>query len=280
MESFTAAANSLGITPAAVSRSVARIEERLGVRLFARSTRRIRLTDDGKLYFAECIQALRQIEDVENLITGNLGVPKGTLRISMPTTYAHCRVMPVIVKYRKLYKDVDFEINISNKNIDFVEEGYDLAIRLGQPKDSRLIARKLESAFLGIYASAEYLKQNGVPKTYQDLPRHDCIQFIMPGTGKPLPWSLIEGEEEVIYDFPNSIRFSGDVLGCMSYAAAGGGLFQTYDFIAKQKQYSDMIEILQPYRGAHRIFSVVYHQNKMISAKVRAFIDLLVKECG
>lgn len=280
LESFTAAAHFLGITPAAVSRSVARIEDRLGVRLFARSTRRIRLTDDGKLYFGECIQALRHIEDVENVITGNLGVPKGKLRISMPTTYAHCRVMPAIVKYRRLYKDVEFEINISNKNIDFIEEGYDLAIRRGEPKDSRLIARKLESAALGVYASAEYLKQRGVPKTYRDLDHHDCIQFIMPATGKALPWVLVDNGQEVIHDFEDSVKFSGDVLGCMSYAAAGGGLFQTYDFVAKQPQYADMVEVLQSYRGEHRPFSLVYHQNKRVSAKVRAFIDVLMKECG
>ena len=118
LESFTAAANLLGVTPAAVSRSIARIEERLGARLFARSTRKIKLTDDGRLYFGECLQALRQIEEVENLISGNLGEPKGKLRISVPTTYGHCRVMPVLVKYRKLYPQVDLEINISNKNID------------------------------------------------------------------------------------------------------------------------------------------------------------------
>lgn len=280
LESFTAAANFLGVTPAAVSRSIARIEERLGARLFARSTRKIKLTDDGRLYFAECLQALRQIEEVENLISGNLGEPKGKLRISVPTTYGHCRVMPVLVRYRKLYPQVDLEINISNKNIDFVEEGYDLAIRLGQPKDSRLIARKLESAYLGVYASAEYLRQNGVPKSHQELEHHQIIQFIMPSTGKCLPWVFNDDGQEIFYEFANPLAFSGDVLGCMSYAAAGGGFFQTYDFVARQKQYAHMVEVLKPYRGAHRIFSVVYQQNKMVSAKVRAFIDLLVEECG
>lgn len=279
LESFSSAAHALGITPAAVSRSVARIEDRLGTRLFARSTRKVRLTDDGKLYFEQCINALRQIEEVERTITGSLGTPKGSLRISVPTTYGHCRVMPVIVKYRTLYPDVDIEINISNRNIDFVEEGYDLAIRLGEPKDSRLIARQLERAQLGVYASAAYLKQRGTPKKISDLEKHDCIQFLMPSSGKSLPWIFHENNEEVLFDYQSSIRITGDVLGCMTYAAAGGGLFQTYDFIAAQKQYGDMVEVLKPFKGGHRIFSVVYHQNKMISAKVRAFIDLLIKEC-
>ncbi|RYZ93002.1 MAG: LysR family transcriptional regulator [Moraxellaceae bacterium] len=280
LESFSAAAIALGVSPAAVSQSVARIEARLGIRLFVRSTRKIRLTVDGRLYYDECFRALQQIEHAEKLIADNQGSPNGLLRISVPTTYGHCRVMPVIQKYRELYPAVSFEINISNKNIDFIEEGYDLAIRMGEPKDSRLIARTLEDAEVGVYASSSYLKKRGTPKKIQDLAQHDCIQFIMPGSGKPMPWTFYENKKEIIVDNPSQVRFTGDVLGCVTYAAAGGGLVQIYDFIAAQMQYRDLVEVLKPFRGEHRIFSVLYPQHKIVSKKMRSFVDLLVAECS
>lgn len=279
LESFSAAAVALGITPAAVSRSVARIEARMGVRLFARSTRHIRLTDEGKLYYDECIRALQQLEAAERLLTGGLNTPRGTLRISVPTTYGHCRVMPVIQKYRERYPEVELEINISNRNIDFIEEGYDLAIRLGQPKDSRLVARKLEDAQLGIYAAPEYLAQHGIPQTLDDLTNHNCIHFIMPATGKPMSWTFHHNGEEITLDIPGKVNITGDVLGCITYASAGGGLVQTYDFIAAQKQYSNLVEVLKTYRGASRSFSVLYPQDRILAPKTRAFIDLLVEAC-
>lgn len=279
LQSFSACASTLGLTPAAVSRSIARLEERLGVRLFARSTRKIRLTDEGNLYFEECVHVLRQLEDVERLITGSLGKPSGLLRISMPTTYGHCRAMPVIQHYRELYPAVDVEINIANTNVDFIKEGYDLAIRMGTPKDSRLVARKLEDAQLGIYASAEYLKTWGTPKRISDISKHQCIQFVMPTSGKPLPFTLYEKGKETQVEPQRRTLITGDVLGCITYAAAGGGLVQTYDFIVKQKQYSHLVEVLNAYRGASRPFSLLYPQQKMMPAKTRAFIDLMVKEC-
>ncbi len=279
LQSFSACASALGLTPAAVSRSIARLEERLGVRLFARSTRKIRLTDEGNLYFEECVHVLRQLEDAERLITGSLGKPSGLLRISMPTTYGHCRAMPVIQQYRELYPAVDVEINIANTNVDFIKEGYDLAIRMGTPKDSRLVARKLEDAQLGIYASAEYLKTWGTPKKISDISKHQCIQFIMPASGKPLPFTLYEKGKEAQVEPQRRTLFTGDVLGCITYAATGGGLVQTYDFIARQKQYSHLVEVLKTFRGASRPFSLLYPQQKMMPAKTRAFIDLMVKEC-
>jgi DNA-binding transcriptional LysR family regulator len=153
-----------------------------------------------------------------------------------------------------------------------------LAIRLGVPQDSRLVARKLEDAALGVYASASYLKQRGVPQTLNDLPRHDCIQFIMPSTGKTLPWSFHGPDGDIEYSFASSIRFSGDVLGCVGYAHAGGGIFQTYDFIVAGNRYPDLVEILTPYRGRARPFSVLYPQNRHLSTRVRAFVDCLTSE--
>src|SRR5246127_2715888 len=126
--SFTLAANAASVTPAAVSRSVARLEERLGVRLFVRTTRQIRLTDAGRRYFEQCREALSQLADAEREVTGEQTTPAGVLRISMPTPYGHYRVLPLLPAFRERYPQVQVETHLSNRNIDFSDEGFDLAI--------------------------------------------------------------------------------------------------------------------------------------------------------
>ncbi|MGH8407981.1 MAG: LysR family transcriptional regulator, partial [Pseudomonas sp.] len=174
--SFTAAAQVAGVTPAAVSRSISRLEERLGSRLFVRTTRSIRLTDGGRTFFEQCRQALTQLVEAQQEMMGAQSVPSGLLRISIPTTYGHHRILPLLPKFRALYPQVSVDIHISNRNIDFVAEGYDLAIRVRAQPDSTLIARLLEDARLVVVATPAYLKRAGTPQALEDLPTHECIQ--------------------------------------------------------------------------------------------------------
>lgn len=277
--SFSMAAEAIGVTPAAVSRSVGRVEERLGVRLFARSTRKLRLTEDGQLYYEQCRQALTQIEDVERAITGRQSVPVGHLRISMPTTYAHFRLLPLLPLFTAAYPKISVEVDISNRNIDFVEEGFDLAIRLGTPKDSRLVARKLEDASMGVFAAPQYLQQRGAPKELDKLQEHDSIQFVLPSTGRVMPWLFKQDGDDVDYSADSRVRCTGDVLGCVTYAKAGGGLFQTYHFIvAEELRQGNLVEVLKDFAGRSRPFSILYPQNRHLSVKVRAFVEFMVKE--
>lgn len=279
LSSFTAAAGALGITPAAVSRSVGRLEARLGVRLFVRTTRQIRLTDDGRLYFEQCVQALLQIAEASRAVAGQQHTPSGVLRISAPTTYAHYRLFPLLPKFAAAHPQVQIDISVSNRNIDFVEEGFDLAIRLGLPQDSRLVARKLEDASLGVFAAPGYLRRKGTPKTVSDLRVHDCIPFILPSTGRPLPWLFNEAGEALERTPGGQVRVHDDVLGCMSHARAGGGLFQTYHFIASGAlKAKELVEVMKPSAGRTRPFSILYPQNRHLSARVRAFVDFLVLE--
>ncbi len=159
--SFTLAANSASVTPAAVSRSAARLEERLGVRLFVRTTRQIRLTDAGRRYFEQCRRALSQLADAEREVTGEQTTPAGVLRISMPTPYGHYRVLPLLPAFRERYPQVQVETHLSNRNIDFAEEGFDLAIRGRAPADSSLVARagfrRLSDGGIGRASSASSL---------------------------------------------------------------------------------------------------------------------------
>ena len=281
MGGFTAAAAAVGVTPAAVSRSVGRLEVRLGVRLFVRTTRQIRLTDDGRLYYEQCQQALLQIAEASRTVAGHQAVPSGVLRISAPTTYAHYRLFPMLPRFVAAFPKVQVEISVSNRNIDFVEEGFDLAIRLGTLQDSRLVARKLEDATLGVFASPAYLKEHGAPKNLAELKKHDCIQFVLPSTGRPLPWLFRESGEDVERTLSGSVKVFDDVLGCFNQARAGGGLVQIYHFIAREAvAQGELVEIVKPCGGRSRPFSVLYPQNRHMSARVRAFVDFLVSDVG
>jgi DNA-binding transcriptional LysR family regulator len=192
---------------ASVSCSIARLETRLGVRLFTRTTRSIRLTGDGKLYRAECQQALDQIAGAERAIPGNQKVPGGALRVSVPPTYAHYRLLPLLPSFSTALPKIELELNISNRIIDFVEEGYDLAIRLGEPRDSRLIAHALEDATLGVFAAPAYVRERGTPQTLADMRQHDCLQCVLPSTGRAMPWIFKDGTGgDVDFTFRSRMR--------------------------------------------------------------------------
>jgi DNA-binding transcriptional LysR family regulator len=279
LSSFTAAAAAASVTPAAVSRSVSRLEERLGVRLFVRTTRQIRLTDGGRIYFEQCRQALSQLVDAERLVTGGQAAPAGLLRISMPTPYAHYRVLPMLPQFRKLYPDVQVDVHLSNRNIDFADEGYDLAIRGRAPDDSSLIARKLEDAELVLVAAPSYLKRAGKPKTLEDLQEHDCIQFELPSTGRNIPWSFYVDNKAVDIFTSGGYCCSEDVLGIATLARSGAGLVQTYRYIVeKDLKQGDLVELMPQFGGTSRPFILLYPHARHLSLRVRTFVDFLLKE--
>jgi DNA-binding transcriptional LysR family regulator len=276
--SFTAAAHQLGLTPAAVSRGVGRLEDRLSVKLFARTTRTMQLTPDGKTYYEQCRLALTQIEDAERFITGRQLQPKGKLRISVPTTYGHYRLLPRLPAFAKLHPDIELDINVSNRNIDFVEEGYEVVIRLGTPPDSRLVAHKLEDAKVGLFASPDYIKANGQPKTLDDLAsaKFRTLPFILPSTGKVLPWIFQQNDKPIERVPISNINVSEDPLASVTLARAGAGIVQTFEWIALTHG-AELEEVLKPYGGRSRPFYLLYPQNRHLSARVRALIKFLAK---
>ena len=275
--SFSSAAEALGLTPASVSRSIKRLEDRLQVRLFSRTTRNVRLTPEGEVYWQECRQALEQIASAERTITGTQRVPSGLLRISVGTLYANYRLLPLLRQFTTAYPQIELELGLSNRVVDIVDEGYDLAIRIGPPQDSRLIALKLEDASVGIFATPDYLAQRGTPQTLEDLGHHDCLQFILPTTGRPMPWIVRTPEgEDMDYTFQSRLRLLDDAFGCVSWGLAGGGLFQTYHYIANPAvARGELVEVLPQYLGRSRQFSITYPQNRHLSARVRAFVDFM-----
>jgi len=277
--SFSGAAEALGLTPASVSRAIKRIEERLGVCLFSRTTRNVRLSAEGEIYWRECRQALEQIKAAERAITGQQKAPSGLLRVSAGTLYANYRLLPLLRRFTETYPQIEIELSLTNRVVDIIDEGYDVAIRIGTPQDSRLVAHRLEDAPVGIYATPAYLERRGIPRTLDDLQRHDCLQFILPTTGRPMSWILRTPDgTEIDHLFHSPFRVLDDPFGCISWGLAGGGLFQTYRFIAEESVTSGrIIEVLSAYGGRSRRFSVIYPQNRHLSARVRAFIDFV---CG
>ncbi len=276
---FTKAAQALGLTPAAVSRGVGRLEERLGLKLFRRTTRSMQLTDDGQLYFAQCRAALAQIDDAERSITGQHSEARGVLRISVPSTYAHYRLLPRMSAFRALYPYVELDINISNRNIDFIDEGYDVAIRLGEPPDSRLVARKLEDARVGVYASPAYVQARGAPTglvQLQDTAQHTLLPFVLPSTGRTMPWLLMQHSQPVEIVPMSSVHVSEDPIGAVSLARAGMGLVQTFDWVA-QAAPGGLVEVLADHAGRSKPFYLLYPQNKHLATKVRVLVEFLVK---
>lgn len=274
---FTAAATAAGVTPAAVSRTVARLEERLGVRLFVRTTRQIRLTDAGQAYYEQCRQVLNQLVEAEREVSGRQVSPSGLLRISVPTTYGHHRLLPRLPAFRERFPDIRVDVHVSNRNIDFAAEGYDLAVRVRAPADSTLIARHLEDAELVLVAAPDYLRRRGEPRSLEDLDRHDCIQFELPSSGRAIPWLFREGGQDVERLTTGSTSCSDDVLAGVTLARHGAGIFQAYRFTVEEELgQGRLVELLQPWGGRSRPFNLLYPHQRHVPLRVRCFLDFLL----
>lgn len=280
-QSFTRAAKVAGLTPAAVSRSVARLEARLGVQLFARTTRRLRITDSGQAYFERCRHALDEIGDAEREIAGEQRLPSGTVRLSLPTSYGHYRILPLLPALRAQYPGIALDIELSNRNTDFTADGFDLAVRARTAPDSGLIARKLEDAELVIVATPAYLEQHGIPESPDALAAHECIQFLLPSTGQPVPWLLRQHGKDVALSTKGSFRCLDDILGPATLVRAGAGLLQTYRFIVEEDlKRGDLRQVLSQCDGASRPFSLLFPANRHMPHRVRVTIEFLVSHLG
>jgi len=281
LDGFTAAANAAGLTPAAVSRTVARLESRLGAQLFVRTTRRVRMTDGGRAYYEQCKAALTQLVEAERTLNGEQLLPAGMVRLSLPTSYGHFRVLPLLGTFRDRFPEIELDVQLSNRNVDFTSDGCDLAVRGRTPPDSGLIARKLEDADLVIVASPKYLRKRGTPHSLNALASHECIQFALPRTGQIVPWLLRQAGQDMEQIVHGAIRCSDDILAPVTLARHGVGIAQTYRFIVEQElRDGHLKEVLSNFAGASRPFSMLYPANRHMPHRVRALIEFLSEELG
>ncbi|WP_437962205.1 LysR family transcriptional regulator [Sorangium sp. So ce119] len=274
--SFTRAARLLAVTPQATSRSVARLERRLGVTLFRRTTRSLAPTDEARRYYALCTQALALLSAGERELASERSSPEGLVRISVPTTYGHHRLLPALGVFRERYPGIRVDIHVSNQNVDFVREGHHLAIRMGAIADRTLVARKLGDFALGVYASSSYLARHGAPRSPSDLEKHTCIAFQMPRSGRALPWVFHPGPTSLVPEA--RYRCSEDVLGTIGLARAGVGLVQTYDFLVEDDvARGTLVQVLAPFRGASRPFSLIHPKGTVLSPPARALKAFVIE---
>ena len=277
--SFTAAAVALSTTPSVLSRAVSRLETRLGRQLLQRTTRRVGLTEAGRVYLEQARSAFSLLDEAERNGQGQEGDLTGRVRMSVPTTYGHYRLPPLLARFSQHNPRVQVDLNITNRNVDLIAEGFDLAIRLGQMPDSGLVARKLEDAALLLVASPAYLHRMGTPQTLDDLHRHMCLPFILPRTGRIAPWVFREDERDVDWLPASTIETSDDVLGVVSLAEHGMGICQSYEFIVRDRiQRGQLVEVFPHLRGRSRPFSVIFAPHRRQSAATRAMIDLLTTQ--
>lgn len=277
--SFTAAAQSAGVTPASVSRTISRLEKRLGVLLFVRTTRRIQLTDAGRSYFERCRKALQVLVEAEREVSGQQKTLKGHVKISIATPMAHHLVLPLLARFRAMHPQVAIEANVENRNVDLVAEGFDLAIRARLQPDSGMIVRTLVDAPLVVVASAEYLRRRGEPATLDDLEAHDCIQFVMPSSGQRVPWQFRVDGRDIDIETRGGHLCTGDFLAPPILARAGAGLLQTYRFMVRHDLESGLLrEVLVGHGGRSRPFSLLYPSARHVPSRVRALIEFLMKE--
>jgi DNA-binding transcriptional LysR family regulator len=269
--SFTQAARRLSLTPQAASRAVARLESSLGTRLFSRSTRTVQPTEAAHGYYASVREALDRLANAEAQLAAQAKVRAGRVRVSVPTSFGHHRLIPSLGAFRERFPQIALDLHIGNRNVDLIREGFDCAIRLGQPREPGWVVRSLGEYPLGIYASPAYLARRGTPQTLDQLAEHETIGFVMPRTGKILPWSL--GGRRSSWVPEGALRCHEDVLGLITMARASLGVIQTYDFLVREDvRRGTLTEVLSEHRGSSRAFSLIYPARPRPTPALAAFI--------
>ncbi|KXO13857.1 Transcriptional regulator, LysR family, in formaldehyde detoxification operon [Moritella sp. JT01] len=271
-ESFTAAAKRLGISTAQVSRQVSALEERLSAKLFYRTTRKVSVTEVGGIYYQHCRQVMDGLADAERAITNLQSTPKGKLKITAPITYGERSVAPLVNDFVTQYPELEVQLVLSNQQIDLIDEGFDLAIRLGQLGDSSMIGKRLATRKQYVCAAPEYLSAFGAPHTLSELDRHNCL------SGTLDYWRFQEkGKARNIRVKGNFSCNSGPVL--VDAALKGVGIVQLPDYYVQEYiNQGQLIELLPNYREPDDAVWALYPQNRHLSPKVRMLVDYLAKE--
>lgn len=274
MRSFTKAATHFGVSSSAVGKSIARMEERLAVRLFHRSTRSITLTAEGALFLERCRRILSEVEAAEAELSELSGTPSGRLRVSTPQLTA--LIMPTLTGFMRRYPDIALDIDLSERMVDIIEEGFDAVIRTGTQHDSRLASRRIGSCKQVVVAAAGYLARHGTPSHPSQLARHACLLHKFPTTGRieRWPFKLAEGEAEP----PLKERMSSSNIESIAYALLEGeGIAFLPTFIIEDDLKDGRVRvILEEYMDQTVTFSMLWPTSRHASPKLRAFIDYVM----
>jgi DNA-binding transcriptional LysR family regulator len=269
--SFTAAARALGLPRSSVSRQIAALEEHLGARLLNRSTRTMALTEVGRGYYERCVRILSDLDEAEAAVTSLQTSPRGTLRVTAPLSFGQLYLGPPIARFLTRFEDVDVEVSLSDRVVDVVEEGFDVAVRIGRLPDSTLIARKLGSDSAVLCAAPAYLARRGTPRSLVDLRAHDCLRYAFQTMG----WRTADGE--VIAVKGRMLSNNGELL--REAALAGHGVLLSPTFIVgPDLDRGALVRVLPDVAFDEAGIYAVYAHSRHLSAKVRHFVDFLAAE--
>jgi len=272
--SFTAAARALGHSTSYVSKEITRLEERLGSRLINRTTRTLSLTDAGRAYYERCSQIVIDAENAERSINQLQDKPRGLLRINAPVSFGSQYLLDVLSRFMHRYPEVKLEVEFNDRLIDVVAEGYDVVIRVGEIKDSNLVARKFTSSRAVVVASPDYIKRKGCPEKAEDLTQHDCIAYSLLPTPAQLDFYKDGVRSSVTVD-PRAMCNSAAIEVAM--AVQGIGITRLPLFTCEQEVANGELKIiLEDYDKIKLDVYAVYPHRQYLTAKVRAFVDFVV----
>lgn len=273
--SFSEAGRSLGVSSSAVGKSVSRLEQRLGVRLFHRSTRSITLTAEGALFLERCRRILCELEAAELELCETQLAPKGRLRVSLPLV--GMLVMPALTAFMHRYPAIALDVDFSDRLVDVIEEGFDVVMRTGEPADSRLMSRPLGSYRLQLVAAPDYLASHGTPEVPADLAHHACLQHKFPTTGKFEPWPLKCAEGATQWTLPASMVCNTSAA-LLDVAVAGLGITCLPDFMVRQAiARGDLVSVLDAHVEHQGTFRLLWPSSKQLAPKLRVFIDFMIE---
>lgn len=278
--SFTEAAEQLGITKSAVGKSVARLEERLGTRLFHRSTRKLSLTSDGEAYLASCLSALEIMDSAENTLSRRQDNPAGTVRIDMPASFGRNLMMPVLLELMTRHPALRLALTFNDRLIDPVEEGVDLVLRLGELQSTdELIARRLSRQRLILCASPAYLERHGQPGDIDTLKKHCCIMGYR--RGAPLAWRLRPNGEREIKFISGSAHQISDGDAMLQACLAGAGIAQFPESMVNSHiDEGSLVSVMPDHMPVPVELNVVWPRTRHLIPKVRFIVDELLRKAG
>jgi DNA-binding transcriptional LysR family regulator len=271
---FAVAARELGLSRAGVSKHVLALEQSLGARLLNRNTRRLSLTEIGAVVYDRYVRILEEIDEVERNAGALQTRPRGTLRIAAPVSFGIPHLAPAIVDYMAQYPDVAVDMVLNDRTIDLIEEGFDVAVRIGHLPDSVLIARRIAPIRFALCAAPAYLRSHGEPHRPADLAQHNCLEFSYRQTGSEWHFTGPDGVEE-------SVRVSGrlkvNIPQVLHMAALNGdGVeFDPTFIVGPDIAAGRLVELMPDYKPIETDLSVVYPPGRQLSAKVRSFVDFL-----
>lgn len=273
--SFIATGRAKGISSSAVSKSISRLEERLGVRLFQRNTRSVRLTSEGEVFLERCHRIFGEIQAAEDELSAMTQYPRGRLRIGLPL--AAGLMLPMISSFMARYPDIELDLDFSDRLTDVIDEGMDVVIRGGDLTDSRLITRRLGSFRLCIVGSVEYFRRNGTPERPAELAAHACLHYRFPGSGKIAEWPLKQSISTAGSPIIPSTLICSSLEALLFMVKEGLGIACLPDYSVKDALESgELRSVLNSYITHITTFHILWPSTRQMTPKVRVFVDHMI----